>query len=374
MKGMRKNAWLLGLLAVLAVSVFVMLRSRAPVEKNTAPQMLAASAHTEAAFAAIRAERLARDLPIDLSDDPNDTGLIGWPYSPITTTLGSLESKRSTYNPNVAAMMVEMFDALDLDTDDRIAINLSSSFPALNVAVLCAAETLGIRYTAIFSVGASTYGANIPAFTYGDMEHALTEQGILSQGSDGFSIGGMDDMGLEMPEDVKADIIQRLQALGYAHFACTSLDEGIAQRAAYYDANGTIRCFVNVGGNDISFGKGSGMQSANGGILTTLPAGEGGTGLIQYYLRQGIPVIHLLNMKDLLPAYGLPYDPIPLPAVGKGDVYTMQRRNPLVYYGLAAVDLLALAVVIRGERRHRGPGGTSGAGPASSRSPCGRNG
>lgn len=353
MKGLKRNAWWIGLLALLAASVFVMLASRAPVEKDIAPQMREASARTAAAFAAIRAERIARDLPIDLSDDPNDTGLIGWPYSPITTTLGALESKRSTCNPNVAAMIVEMFDALDLGEGDAIAINLSSSFPALNVAVLCAAETLGIRYTAIFSVGASTYGANIPAFTYGDMERVLTEGGMLRQGSDCFSIGGQDDMGLEMADDIKAEIIGRLEGLGYAHFTCASLDEAIAKRAAYYDANGPIRCFVNVGGNDVSFGKGSGMQSANGGILTSMPAGEGGNGLIQYYLRQGVPVIHLLNMKDLLPAYGLAYDPIPLPAVGEGDVYVTQRRNPWVYYGLVAVDLLALALVVRQERRHR---------------------
>ena len=49
-------------------------------------------------------------------------------------------------------------------------------------------------------------------------------------------------------------------------------------------------------------------------------AADGRTlGLIPLFERDGVPVIHLLNMKSLLPAWGLPFDPYPMPEPGEGD-------------------------------------------------------
>jgi hypothetical protein len=44
--------------------------------------------------------------------------------------------------------------------------------------------------------------------------------------------------------------------------------------------------------------------------------------LIVEALADGVPVLHLLNMRSLAAAWGLPYDPIPLPIPG---------NNKLVY-------------------------------------------
>ena len=55
-----------------------------------------------------------------------------------------------------------------------------------------------------------------------------------------------------------------------------------------------------------------------------------------------MPVIHLLNMKSLLPAWGLPFDPYPMPEPGEGDVYyDWEYSLPLA----AGCLILALALL-----------------------------
>jgi poly-gamma-glutamate system protein len=43
---------------------------------------------------------------------------------------------------------------------------------------------------------------------------------------------------------------------------------------------------------------------------------QGVPGLIVRALRDGIPVLHLLNLRSFALAHGLPIDPQPLPAAG----------------------------------------------------------
>lgn len=45
------------------------------------------------------------------------------------------------------------------------------------------------------------------------------------------------------------------------------------------------------------------------------------SGLVQRYLSQGLPVINLLNIKQLAADYGLPYDPAQWPERGTSAVY-----------------------------------------------------
>jgi len=40
--------------------------------------------------------------------DPNQTGLIGLENSPLTTTIGNLQAKRTATNPALAALMVRL--------------------------------------------------------------------------------------------------------------------------------------------------------------------------------------------------------------------------------------------------------------------------
>lgn len=345
---------LLWLLAALAVGILLLEATRSPVEKPAAPLMREAAARAQTAFDAIRAERLRRGFAINIADDPNGSGLIGDEYTFITTTLGSLESKRSTTNPNLAAAIVDLFTRLGLAPGDRVAANLSGSFPAANIAVLCAMDAMGLDGVAIPSIGASTYGANNPAFTYPDMEAFLAAEGLVTRRSFAFSMGGETDTGKEFPESVREAIRARLAGLGFEPIEIADLAENVEDRVRRFEADGPVKCFINVGGNLTSFGNSVGMTAMPGGILTSLPDGEHGVGLVQHYLAQGVPVVHLLNVKGLMADFGLPFDPIPLPAVGQGGVYWREGYRPWLVALVCAMAALALIWAIA-PRKKKGP-------------------
>lgn len=304
-----------------------------------------ASVRAAACFETIRELKQDMGLEIDPTADINSTGMIGLDYSFITTTIGALDAKRTSTNPNMAAVVVDMFTELGLQPGDQVAVNCSGSFPALNIAVMCAIDVLELEPCLISSFGSSTHGANDPDLTYLDMEHHLYSKGLLGHRSDLFSIGGMEDVGKEMPPELVARIVSRLTGYGYEQFYDDDLLHNITARYQFYRRQGDIKCFINVGGNDASFGDSNVMVYTDGGILTELPEKDRSTGLVQLFLKDGIPVIHLLNIKSLATEYGLPIDPVPLPPVGEGGVYfETQYRTWIAVAGLlTAVVLLWLS-------------------------------
>lgn len=324
---------------LMALGLAAVLATRSWQPRPEFDRMLDAANRAQTAFQAVKEEKIRRGLPILKSEDLNETGLIGASFTPITTTLGNLEAKRSSVNPNAAALVVRMLYNAGVKPGDRIAVNCSASFPALNLAVLCAMDAMELEGVVFSSVGASTYGANLEEFTYQDMEYTLFSQGHLQRKSDVVSFGGANDQGLEFDEDVKAAIRTRLTDLGYLLWEAEDLEENIQARMERY---GAVTCFVNVGGNLVSTG-GSTAYDSGGGILRQ---GSGQKGLIGQYLSQGVPVIHLLNLKKLFPQYGLPVDPIPTPRPGEGNVYYERVASlPLVWLTLiAGVSVLLWAV------------------------------
>jgi len=339
-------------LAVLLLTCLLLEITKKTVPAADYQEKIDAAQRTADCLAFIREEKERRGIPLSAADSLNSTGLVGEEYTAITTTLGNLEAKRTSVNPNMAAMVVDMFHELGLQAGDKVAVNCSGSFPALNIAVLCAIDTLSLDPIMISSFGASTYGANSPDFTYLDMENALYQAGLLSHRSAWFSAGGMEDMGREMAEDVRTAVIQRLEGLGYAFFEDDDLLHNIRDRYGLYNSYGNIACFINVGGNDASFGDSSVIVHADGGILTALPDKDRSTGLVQLFLRDHVPVVHLLNVKSLAAAYGLPVDPTPVPTVGEGGVYfTTEWRRGIAVVGLLAA-LLALCCARRKSRAH----------------------
>ena len=243
----RRDYFLLGALAILGLTWGLLVLTRTSAPAADYDDKLRAAQQTEKCIQAVHALKEERGVPIDAVSDINDTGLIGQDYSFITTTLGNLEAKRTSTNPNMAAVVVDMFHELELQPGDKIAINCSGSFPALNLAVMCAVDTLGLDPMLICSFGASTHGANDPELTYVDMENALVEQGLLQHRSDYFSIGGMEDMGKEMPKSVVDEIVSRLQSYGYTWFVDDDLIHNVRTRYQMYRDYGDIKCFVNVG-------------------------------------------------------------------------------------------------------------------------------
>ncbi|MDD4780428.1 MAG: poly-gamma-glutamate system protein [Tissierellia bacterium] len=291
---------------------------------------LEASKLTARCLEEIKKFKIEKNIVIDKSIDINNTGLIGLDYSQITTTLGNIEAKRTSTNPNMSAAIVDMFNELGLHPKDNVAVNFSGSFPALNIATMCAIEKMELEPIIISSFGASTHGANDPNLTYLDMENYLYKIGLFSYRSTYFSIGGFHDIGKEMDPETRGIIIERLLNYGYKFIYDDNLLHNINTRYELYNKADDIKCFINVGGNDVSFGESSMMVYVNDCIITNFIEKDNATGLVQLFLKVNIPTIHILNIKSIATKYGLSVDPTPLPSVGEGGVYYTYEYNKVV--------------------------------------------
>lgn len=305
-----------------------------------AEERLAARTMAEA-IRVISREAARRGFPPDPSTDPNGTGLIGLPFSPITTTLGSLPAKRTGAQPDAAALMVRFLRQAGVHPGDRVALDSSGSFPGFAVASLVAAKTLGAEVVTVVSIGASTYGANRPEFTLADMITALVGQGVLPRGPAAVSAGGESDYGRDMDPAALEAALARLSGHGATIIRIADLGADVAAKRAILDARHRPRVLVSVGGNWASAGPGEGLLGRTGLILPGEfePGRPSGRGLIQSYLREGIPVIRILDVQDLCARTGLPYDPIPWPEEGRSGVSRGRLPHRAI---IAAGPVLAL--------------------------------
>ncbi len=315
-------------------------------EKITAARLM------EKALTVIKKERLERGITIDPQIDPNETGIIGWNHTELTTTLGSPSSKRTSTNPNFAGVVVEMLHRAGVKAGDDVAISFSGSFPALNIAIISAVHTLRLNPVILSSVGASMYGANDPRLTWLDIETILREHGIWPYASVAASLGGivelrngLDGKGIELG-------IEAIRRNGVAYIdeqGVKTLQADIDRRLNIYDRSFTGRkpaIFINTGGSLTSLGNNPEVYSLSSGLLTRIPLSNNPErGIIFRMAERGVSVIHFLNIKKMAARYGLPIDPIPLPSVPSGGVMRPQKYSILLALsGLITVCLLGISV------------------------------
>jgi poly-gamma-glutamate system protein len=200
-----------------------------------------------------------------------------------------------------------------------VALVLSGSFVGANIAAIAAVEALGLRPVIVSSIGASMYGATDPEFTWLDMEAALASAGILNGRSIATVPGGenatghdLSDTGREML--AKAADRNGLQPLGASDFAALKAEVRKVLQAA---APGGFVALISSGGAVLSMGTCEDAYRLPSGLVHgKVPCLNGVPGLIHHYAEQGLPVLHILNIKRLALDWGLPYDPMPLPAIG----------------------------------------------------------
>jgi hypothetical protein len=65
-------------------------------------------------------------------------------------------------------------------------------------------------------------------------------------------------------------------------------------------------------------------------------------GLIFEYQNLGIPIIHLLNIRDLAVKNGIPIDPVPLPEAGEGDIYKRITYNKYIIISFIVIEFFYL--------------------------------
>lgn len=298
-----------------------------------------------ACFDAVKGYKEELGIPMS-GEDLHQTGMIGQSYTGITTTLGAPEAKRTTAWPDMAALCVRLLHEAGVRPGDTVGAGFSGSFPGMDLAVVAACESMGVELICIPSVGASTFGANDPELTFPEMMCRLHGDGLIQTWPAAVTMGGSDDIGADMDKTLAADIRLRLAELGLEPVELPDFEENLRWREELYREKGPIDCFIAVGGNLTSLGRGEDSAAIGQGVLslTKPPRLHQGSGLVQRYQADGIPVINLLNIKQLVADYDLPYDPVEWPETGQSAVY-FDSHSPRGWMavGLAGAFALLLA-------------------------------
>jgi poly-gamma-glutamate system protein len=278
-----------------------------------------ASALMARSLASIKALRLEKAIPIDRTLDPNETGIVGDEFTPLTTSLGDVTAKRTAANPAFAGVVASYFGRAGLRPGDVVAIGGSGSFPAFVLASLCAARAMELRPVLIYSVGSSMYGANIPGFTFVDMLARLRADGLLPYGAAAVAPGGEHDGGRGVLFDEEGTtLVDEARRSGLPLVEGATLADRIRRRLQIYDtaaAGRAVRCFVNVGGAVANYGDTPASLEVPNGLVLRLPLlpASPSRGLLFEFAARGVPVVHLLYVKGLAHENGLPFDPVPFP-------------------------------------------------------------
>jgi poly-gamma-glutamate system protein len=334
---------ILSLLIATGITVLLMiieLNSKTRVEAKYYKEKLQAAETAQQAFGVIKNRVFEMGIPIDRINDPNETGIIGIQYSPITTERGDLDAKLTSTNPNFAALIVELIKDAGVRRNELVAVSLSGSYPALNINVLSAIEVLGLQPIIITSVSSSMWGANYPQLTFLDMEGILIESGIFRSKTTAASLGGEDDVGRGLSPAGRESIEQAAFRKNVPLLDATNLDEIIERKMEKYSAGGKVELFINVGETTTAL---AGAE-ADAGLIRP-HAIRTGKGLIAQFSRMGVPVINVLDVNALANAYGLAVAPIPLPSPGEGRLYR-EYKYSVTFAIIAAVILVIILFIL----------------------------
>ncbi|NLJ46777.1 MAG: poly-gamma-glutamate system protein [Treponema sp.] len=358
MKPVRAALWILAVLASAAALMAerrISSYSRSPYYE----EMVRAARLMEEAEARVRDARTAAGIGIDPLRDPNSTGLVGVEYSETTTSLGDLESKRTSAGPDMAALSVLLLREAGVKSGDAIAVGASGSFPGLVLAVLSAARALDLDVALVSSLGASSWGANIPEFSYLRIHEAALP--VLGYPILAVSLGGGEDAGGDMQPEGRRILSREAFRSGLRVINARSLEDSVDERLALYDSflgGRACAAFVNVGGASANIGEDDRALELLPGINPPKSLSPEGRGTAFAMSARGVPVIHLLNLRALARDYGLPWDPVPFPGIGESRVYkvydrSLYRRRLGILSALYFAALAALGAA--GTAARRGP-------------------
>lgn len=331
-----------GLILTLAVAAAAWLvirqhgSERAPHPRRDT--MLHAMQRTERAFAVVDSAKRAAGCGFPTDSPFPRAALLGEDYTVMTTTLGSRQAKEVSTDPAWAAVIVRLLDQAGVGRGDTVAVLISSSFPALAVAALAGLHELGAVPLVIASLGSSSYGANVQGGTWLDWERWLRETGVLPVRSALVTPGGEGDVASGMPEEGREWLAEAARRNGVTLARPASAEEALALRMGLL-TRVRPRAVLNIGGAQASLGSCRHAASLPVGLWTSTPACRcPDRGVLVRESERQVPVIHLLQIRQLAALYGLEPEPGGRPA------------DPAVVTGLTRVRigwvLTALSVII----------------------------
>ena len=337
----QKTSTLVILSAIALVSFVVSINSTTIDISPSYDMKIKAANLMKESMAELKNVRMEAGVFIDDENDPNETGLVGSPFSLITTDEGDLDAKLTTLDPNFSAGMVELMLRANLQKGDTVAILLTGSMPGANIAVLTAANAMGLIPMVITSVGASQWGANHADFTWLDMESILFNKGLINSRSVSASVGGRNDMCRLLSPAGREIIISNIENYNIPLIRKNRLAENIDERMKLFESFNKIKNYsamINVGGGVASLGTSFNSKLLPAGIIRrsdiqNISLQDGGIeGVLPKFSKNNIPVLHILNIKSLTEQLGMPFAPIPLPEIGVGSLYAIERYNLLIAF------------------------------------------
>lgn len=335
---------------------------KTPVRRTDYKEKLIATQKTAEAFAAIKAARAALGIPFDPALDPSESGLIGAPESVITTKKGNLRAKQATANPEWAAVFMEMFREAKLHPGDKVAIGMSGSFPAMNISALVAAKTYGLTPLVISSLGSSSFGANFPQFTWLDMESILNREGLISARSLATSLGGHDDLGNGLTPQGRREMQTAISRNGVTVLSGQDKADMIRKRIQLFNSNAGprgVRAYINIGGGIASVGSIRSKHAFRPGMNTGNQAEEEPPmdgGVMAYFQSEGVPVLHVIHIKELARKYGLDDSPKRPIVIGQSKVFqsTKYSRGFALFAILIIFSAVGIATFVQIKRTEAG--------------------
>ena len=339
-----------GLIFLIVLSVIVMVaaenvKQRDPIVDDNYATMVNASKIMREGMQVLKPLR-AQLAPINPEFDPQRSGFVGLENSIVTTNHGGRESKQTTVNPNWAAVAVKLMADAGVKEGDLVAVTVSGSFPALNLAVYSAIEAIGAEAVIIASASSSQWGANVPNFLWLDMERELREAGVLSLKPE--------DRGIGIPEEGIRSIRNSIENADINLIEPANYQEAVADRIAIfreYSADRQYKAFVNVGGGATIVGPPGIDDMFKSGLQKDAPSRAFAVDTVMgYFLQEDIPGIHFIGIKTMAERHGLPLMPPEVVPVGNGGVYSATIYNRWLALGLG-VGLFAMTwLIVRSAR------------------------
>ena len=313
-------------------------------------EMLNAAQIMEETISVIRDYSDEHGIEIDEVIDPNRTGLIGPEFSQLTTTIGHLDAKRTTTNPDMAGLIVHLLHQVNVESGDTIAIGSSASFPALMVASLAAAKAMNVYPKTIISLGASSFGATKTDLNLLDIYDLLLDKDIINIKPIAISLGGDKDVGETYDLDFKNRLFAQIQDGKIPFLQEPNLVKNTIKRMKIFNGDSfdkPVSAFINCGGSYANLGTSSLVLKLLPGLNGDfeIPSQEE-RGVIFEMAVQNIPIIHLLYIKGLVLKFGLPWDPIPLHKPGDAGLYNSRTFNTIQFWIIFLTYLSVLALLI----------------------------